>query len=140
MGLFGDLDIESAADDPFAVPDNTYYCYVTDMVAKAAQSGKNGLNIEYTVNVGEHKGKKIREWKRIPDGAESDDDKNAMSYIKSRMLDLGVPAERINSVTKDDVVGTYVAVTVKTKGEYQNVNKVVIKPEGETPEATSVFG
>ena len=132
MGIFGDLDVESAADDPFSVPDNTYYAYVTDMVAKESQSGKKGLNIEYTVSAGEHKGKKIREWKRIPEDLNSDENKQAASYIKSRMLDLGIPAERINSATKDDVTGKFVAVTIKSKGEYQNVTKVVLKDESDT--------
>lgn len=130
MSLFGDLDIASADDDPFAIPDNTYDCYLTDVkVAPTKNGDKTGMTLIYTIDDGAHKGKQIQEWRRIPDAAHpQEDDERAKSYLKSRMLSLGVPENRINSVTADDLIGAHVHVTVKNSNGYTNVRKVALVP------------
>lgn len=134
MSMFGDLDIESAADDPFAVPDNTYRAFVTDVEVKPTKDGsKTGMTIIYKISEGEHEGKQIREWKNIPQPVDpknpSDDDKRAMSFLKQRLLDLGVPADRINQVTPDDLIAKEVTVSVKNNDGYVNVRKVTLVQE-----------
>jgi len=53
-----------------------------------------------------------------------------MSFIKQSMLSLEVPADKINEVKPDDVIGTKVVVAVKNKGGYTNVRSVqVVAPE-----------
>ena len=135
--IFGDLDIASAADNPFEVPDNTYDCFLTDAVVRKSKDGtKKGLALTYRVASGDHEGKNISEWKTIPEPEDpanpSAEDKQAMSWLKQRMLSLGVPEARMNSVQPSDLVGTHVYVTVKNKDGYTNVRNVTLF-EDETP-------
>ena len=130
MSLFGDLDIESAEDDPFAIPDNTYDCFLTDVKVGPTKAGdKQGMTLEFTIAEGDHQDKRIQEWKRIPDPAKPlEDDERAKSFLKARMLDLGIPAERVNSVTADDLLGIHCFVSVKNNNGYTNVRKVTLAP------------
>jgi hypothetical protein len=48
----------------------------------------------------------------------------SMSFLKQRLLDLGVPSERINEVKPDDLIGSKVIVAVKNKNGYTNVVKL----------------
>jgi len=134
-GMFGDLDLEQAQDDPFAVPDNSYICYLTDLKSGPTKAGdKVGLTLEFTIDEGEHKGKTVTEWKQIPKPADpknpSPEDLKAMSFIKQRMLSLGVPRDRINTTNPSDLIGTKVVISVKNKGGYTNVKDVtVVDPE-----------
>ncbi len=137
MGLFGELDVQSAADDPFKVPANVYEATVTDVEVKPTQdNSKVGMTIIYTVTAdsaeGEHVGKTVREWKQIPQPADpkklSADDKRAMSFLKSRLLDLGIPENRINTVEPGDLIGKDVTIQVKEgKNDFMNVAKVTLK-------------
>ena len=44
QSIWGDLDVESAADDPFAVPNNTYRAILTDAKVGPTKAGdKVGL-------------------------------------------------------------------------------------------------
>lgn len=130
-GMFGDLDFENAQDDPFAVPDNSYISYLTDVKVGPTKNGdKVGMTLEYTIDEGPHAGKKISEWKQIPQPADpknpSDDDMRSMSFIKQRMISLGVPADKINTTNPDDLIGTKCVVAVKNKGGYTNVRQVTV--------------
>jgi hypothetical protein len=130
--IFGDLDIASAADDPFAVTDGTYYATLTKCSKEESSRGSKGLTFEYTIHDAEDEqmdGRKISEWKTIPEA----DDENAalhMSFIKQRLKSLGVPESEMNTVKPDELIGLEVIVTVATKKskkddqEYQNVTKM----------------
>lgn len=128
MSLFGDLDIASAEDNPFDIPDNTYETYLTDVEVKRSKAGNLGLALGYKIASGAHEGKSISEWKNIPEPEDpanpSPKDLQAMSFLKSRLIDLGVPEERINSLEPKDLIGTHVYVTTKKNGEYTNVRSV----------------
>lgn len=128
MGLFGDLDVASAEDNPWAVPANTYEADVFEVEVKKDRNEKPGLMIVYKISSGDHKGKTVSEWKVIPQPADpknpTADEKKATSYLKQRLASLGVPESRMNSVDTNDLLGTPVVVTVKVNGEYTNVSKV----------------
>jgi hypothetical protein len=137
MGIFGELDVASAADDPFKVPANVYEASVTDVTVGPTKDGsKVGMTLIYTITEdsadGEHVGKTVREWKEIPQPANpkvlSADDKKAMSWLKARLLSLGVPENRVNTVEPSDLIGKDVTIVVKEgKGDFMNVNKVTLK-------------
>lgn len=136
MSIFGDLDIASAADDPFEVPPNVYNAVVSDVkVGPTKDQSKVGMTIVFTIESDdEHSGKSVREWKHIPQPADpknpSGEDKRAMSFLKSRLVDLGIPAERVNSVTPEDLIGKEVTIDVrKGKGDFTNVNKVTLRQD-----------
>src|SRR6476469_8152494 len=100
MSLFGELDVASAEDDPFSVPAGMYESYLTSVKVGPTKAGdKVGMSLEYTINGGDHAGKKVTEWKEIPRPSDpknpSAEDKRAMSFLKQRMLNLGIPEARI---------------------------------------------
>lgn len=140
MSIFGELDVESANDDPFQIPDNTYRATVTDAKVGPTNNGdKVGLTIVYTINSDdEHDGKSVSEWKHIPTPNDpknlTPEESKAASFLKQRMLSLGIPAERINSVTPDDLKAREVYITTKTTTSndriYTNVRKVVVIEDG----------
>lgn len=125
MGLFGDLDVSSAEDDPWSVPSNTYEATVYEVEVKDTQAGdKTGLNIVYKISSGDHAGKTVREWKLIPKGSVTPEDKKAASFLKMRLSSLGVPESRMNSIDVNDLQGLDVIINVKVNGDYTNVTKV----------------
>jgi hypothetical protein len=130
--IFGDLDIESAADDPFKVPPSVYNCIVEKVeVGPTKDKSKVGMTIIYKITEGDEAGKSVREWKQIPTPADpknlSPDDKRAMSFLKARMLDLGIPETKINSVKPEDLIAKEVTITVKDgKNDFTNVTKVTL--------------
>lgn len=127
MGIFGDLDLASASDDPFSVDDGTYEAVVTKAeVRKNKNETDNFLVLEYTIeDDGNMSGRKVSEWKKIPKQDAEDFDR-AASFLKQRLLSIGIPNERINTFEPDDALGASVVITVKTKDGYANVNKVAL--------------
>lgn len=133
MGLFGDLDIQSAADNPFAVPANTYECTVTGVkVGPTKDESKVGMTLTYTIQSGEYEGDDITEWKEIPQPADphnlTPQERKSNSWLKQRLLSLGVPEDRVNDVEEDDLVGVDCVVTVaEGKNGYMNVTRVEVR-------------
>jgi len=137
MGIFGDLDVQAAADDPFAVDDGTYTGTVTKSeVKKNKDETKTFLVLEYTIeDDGPMGGRKASEWKNIPETGDENADRSA-SFLKQRLLSLGVPPDRINSFEPEDALGVEVVFTVKNKDGYTNVSRVVLA-DGANAEAES---
>lgn len=131
MSLFGDLDIQSAADDPFKVDNGTYPFTITKVKSGPTSKGdKLGLTLEYTITDEDSpmNGRKVSEWKHIP---QPDDPQNptaeearAASFLKLRLADLGVPENQMNSLEIEDLLGLEGVMVVKNNGEYTNVTKV----------------
>lgn len=135
MGLFGDLDIAAAADNPFAVDPGTYPATVSDVVVKESKDKtKTGLNFTYTITgEGPMVGRNVSEWKTLPTPANpknpTAEEAQALSFLKMRLASLGIPEARMNSIVPEDLVGIDVVITVKQKDEYTNVTKVVLADE-----------
>jgi hypothetical protein len=141
MGLFGDLDVASANDDPFAIPDNTYRAYVfgvkTGMSKGNPEKGtlpKNGITFTYKIADGPHEGKQVNEWKHLPEADENltpEELERAKSYLKQRLITFGVPSDRQNDVEADDLIGTEVFITVQTnENGFVGVKSVKLAPVG----------
>jgi hypothetical protein len=131
MGLFDELDIASAADNPWVVPDNTYACVVSDLVVKENSKGNMGMIFTFKIREGDHAGFEITEYKRLPSSRDkepmSEAEKNkAMSYIKMRLDSLGIPESRMNSVEKADLVGIECYVRTQVKDDFVNVKSVTL--------------
>lgn len=141
MGLFGDLDIASAADDPFAVDDGTYIALVQACsVQHSEKKDIDGLTFEYLItddddNPEKMHGRKVSEWLTIPEtdasGQYRDSDKGPKfaSFIKRRLASLGVPEDEMNTVSPEDLVDLTVVMTLKTKGDYQNIVKMTLRED-----------
>lgn len=141
MGLFGDLDVQSAADNPFDIPDGTYVCIINDVKVGPTKPKdgvtKIGMTLNYRIDEGEKEDSNISEWKHVPapedlESSNSDIKKAAersMSFLKSRMIDLGIPADRINDLEPEDLLGIRCSVTVAKNGQYTNVKRVALIEE-----------
>lgn len=143
MGLFDELDIASAADNPWTIPDNTYPCVVSDLEVKDDKNGNKGMIFKYKVREGEHAGFELSEYKRLPSSSDKtplDDAEKAkaMSYIKLRLASLGIPEARMNSVEKSDLVGLDCYVSTQIKGEFINVRQVTTENPGGVSATTGV--
>lgn len=145
MGLFGDLDVAAAEDNPWAVPANTYEATVFTVEVKADKNGNQGMILVYKIASGDHEGKTVSEWKTIPTPADpkhpTAEEMKAASYLKMRLTSLGVPETRINSVEIGDLEGIPVTITVTVNGEYTNVKRVEVRDDTAiAPQDFSGFG
>lgn len=141
MGIFGDLDVEAAADDPFAIEDGTYNATITECSVKDNKDKtKKGLTFKYQItDDGKMHGRKAQEWKNIPSSDDPQDVKDRdASYLKQRLLSIGIPADRINTFEPEDALGTDVVITVKNKDGFANVNRVIL-PESDSSDAGTSF-
>lgn len=151
-GLFGDLDIASAKENPFFKPDGAYHCSLTSAEIKIAKSGSKGFALEYTIQSGDKKNKKIQEWKSIPMpwnlkgyeseaamnvGGPSDDEINGdgkikeraereMSFLKRRLKDFGIPVEEMNSVDREYLLNKVpdLEITIKNSGDNERITGI----------------
>lgn len=141
MSLFGELDLENAADDPFAIPPGTYHATLTKVSQENPKdpAKRPGFVFEYTITnededpeVEAASGLNISEWKTIPvPGDDSPEAKRNRAFIKQRLLSLGVAPDDLDTVGADDLVGTDVVLTVKKNGEYTNVTQVKLPVDDE---------
>ena len=120
MGLFDELDVASAADNPWVIPDNTYPAIVSDIEVKANKAGNMAMIFHYKVTEGEHADFEVTEYKRMPSKKDADpmgtaEAAKATSYIKQRLASLGIPESRMNSVDKDDLVGIECYVSTRRR-------------------------
>lgn len=118
--LFGDLDIASASDNPYGVPDDTYKCVVADLKIALNSKGNRGMTLTFKVTEGDYKGQEITDYKRLPSSVDKEPltgkkREDALSYIKLRLRDLGIPDSQMNSLKREDLVGTECYVSTITK-------------------------
>lgn len=143
MSLFGDVAFDKAVDDPNAIPDATYKCFLYDFkVGPTASGDKVGATFVYRIAEGQYEGRDIREWKQVPQksaDAYDENDVKQVSYLKQRLANLGVPDERMNTVTPDDLIGKRVWVTVKNRNGYVNAQRVTLD-DGTTAESLGSVG
>ena len=145
MGLFGDLDVSSAEDNPWMVPANTYEADLYEVEVKPNKLGtKTNLVLTYKIASGDHMGKTVTEYKQVPNPADPNnptpEEKKAASYIKQRLSTLGVPESRMNTVEVNDLVGTPVTIKVTVDGEYTNVARVELRGENAAIETQEFKG
>lgn len=129
MGLFGDLDVQQFDDNPWAIPDDKYEAVVTKSEVGETKAGdKVGWTLTYTIESGRCSGQSVTEWKRVPQRDKPmEDDHRAGSFLKERLLSLGIPENRLNEVTPDEILGRKVYITTRQRGENVNVQKVEVR-------------
>lgn len=145
MSLFGELDVASANENPYYKEDGPYTCQLTGAELKTARNGSKGLALKYTILEGEKKGLSINEWKPVPmpwnlNGYETqEDEKNtanydaeiaanasrSLSYLKARLVEFGIPAEKMNDLEPKDLLELpHMIVTIRNKNDRENVTGV----------------
>lgn len=141
MGLFDELDIAGAADNPWVIPDNTYPAVVTDLEVKPDKNENMAMIFHYKITDGEHTGFEITEYKRLPSSRDKTPRTEAekakdMSYIKQRLASLDIPESRMNDVTKEDIVGIECYVSTRVRNDFVGVRSVTTK----APESAASSG
>lgn len=139
MSLFGELDLEDAPDDPNMIPDDSYKAFLTDVKKGPTQKDPNkfGVTFKYRISEGAYEGREVTEWK----SANKTDDERTKGYLKQRLLNLGVPEDRLGTVDADDLIGKEVRITTKKRGEYTNVVRVALESlDSGVAGDTSAFG
>lgn len=142
MSIFGDIDISSANDNPFFKPDGKYVCKVTKAEVRYSQQNNKGMPIEYTIQEGEKQGKKINEWKTIPevwhvmgykteeewkeevnysDKIKEDAARN-LSFLKQRFKQFGFSPEEMNDIKAEDILNLpLLEVEIKNQGGQERI-------------------
>lgn len=142
MSIFGDIDISSANDNPFFKPDGKYVCKVTKAEVRYSQKDNKGMPIEYTIQEGEKQGKKINEWKTIPEvwhvmGYKTEEDWKSevnysdkvkedaarnLSFLKQRFKQFGFSPEEMNDIKPEDILSLpLLEVEIKNQGGQERI-------------------
>jgi len=124
VGIFGDLDMESASSSAWP-SDDTYSCVLTDATVGPSKKTEDKPKAEqdifwvltYTVQEGNWAGFEITERKRILIPADPEnptpDEKRSIAYNRKRLESLGIPESRMNDVTNEDLIGIECAVKIR---------------------------
>lgn len=131
MSLFqeaglGNLTPDEIPESSYAkAEDGVYEGTVTDVYVREGTTNKpdqKWINVEYTFDDGHQE----LEWFGLPSDPANPSEKELqkLGFYSRRLGDLGVPKNEINTVTADDLIGKRVAVTLRTKGGYQNISRV----------------
>lgn len=139
MSIFGDLDMDKVAADPWSVEDGTYEMTVEECTAGPTNKGdKRGILWKWNVDASENPqmvGRKFTEWLEIPTPADPNnltaEEQQKASRVKARMLSLGVPEARINTVSTGEMTGVSaivrIATTSKNGTDFQNIRDIKLK-------------
>lgn len=143
--LGADFDWEEVETPEYVnVPPGLYEAQVVDIAPYEGNNGKTSLTFDYLItddpeHDGQFVGKTVRELKNY-DKSNPDSKKNGLSWIKLRLVSLGMPVDYKGGFPEKDMfVGKDVVLTLKQDktGQYVNVAKVELL-ESE-PESAVVY-
>lgn len=121
--LFADLSLDDPdiPDDPNLIPDNTYEAFVYEVKPHTAQSGDPGVKFIYKISQdGPYKGRTVQEWKSLGKGKTGDEALKAKSYIKERLVSIGVAVD----AKPEDIVGSKINLSVRNKDGFPGVGRI----------------
>jgi hypothetical protein len=149
MGFFSDLNtdfISDAEEVGFSDPDNGLYQY--EVIGGELQRGTKkdpnalGFIIKYSLTNDSVTDKKYSEYFGVPQPSDprnpTDREKQQASFLKARLVSLGVAPDKINSMDADDLIGAEGTLRIITnKGGYKQVRDLKLKgnsaPQAATP-------
>lgn len=131
-GFLNDLGLENVEADPNYINDGTYPAFVfsSEIKTKKDQSKAWVLTYKIAPDSPKHAGQQQQEWFDLAPKGENAEIKK--SFLKRRVLSLGVPEAKIDSINPADVVGIKVAMSIVHRNGYQNVGNVTVD-DGVTP-------
>jgi hypothetical protein len=131
-GFLNDLGLDNVEADPNYISDGTYPAFVfsADVRTKKDKSKSWVLTYKIAPESPKHAGQQQQEWFDLEPKGENAEMKK--SFLKRRVLSLGVPEDKINSLQPNDVVGIKVAMSIVHRNGYQNVGTVTVD-DGVTP-------
>lgn len=109
MGLFGEVDAQEVADNPFYVAPDTYKCILSEASLNTSQDGeREGLTFKWVIDDedSDYYQNSISEWltlHRDKSAAElTADDKKDNARIKQRLTQMGLSELEMNVLLDDD--------------------------------------
>lgn len=124
-GFLNDLDLGNVEADPNHIADGKYVAHVYKSEVRDTKKGKQWV-LTYKIDAGspKHAGQQQQEWFALsPTG---DNVELKKSFLKRRVLSLGVPESKINSVNPGDVQGLKVVIEIVHRNGYQNIASVAL--------------
>lgn len=133
-GFLNELGVDWNAVDVNNEPGNgTHHCLLTKSEIRTKKDNTKSWVFTYRVTEGPDEGKTKQDWRPLPVTANGKfvDDKSAnyARFLKQRLLQLGVPEDRVGSVTPADLQGIDCYITIATKDGYKNITNVVLASE-----------
>ncbi len=125
MSIFGDLDVDEISDNPFEIPDNTYFvtCVKSEFGEK---DGTRSFRLGYKIEMAEsdYHGLPISDWFSPINGeTESASDltpaqKQKLSHLKKRLREgFDVSAEKMATLNPSELLGRNLYVTTRTSSD-----------------------
>lgn len=149
MGLFGDIDANDVADDPFFVPAGTYESVLTDASLYTPDGEETPTAIFFTWTIDDedaedYNGNSVSDRCAVFPEITSDEVtpkiRKAFSFTKSRLKEMGLDEDDMNGLLDNDgekleeYVGLEATIQVRnstdkndSEKKYSNIQKVVIK-------------
>jgi hypothetical protein len=132
--FFANRDVDDIADDPNALPNNTYTMRIIGAkIGPTRDKSKTGITFRYQICEGPWSTFfALTDWVRVPDANTKEDEiERILSYIKNRLLAFGYSVEEIAKfgpkMVEDCVNRTFYGTTSSRKGTDNNVNIRVVK-------------
>lgn len=160
-GIFGDLDLESASDNPFGLPNDKYEFLLTGCEYGPTNKTKDlpntdpekrfGITWTFTVtNDCTYKGQTFKDWIEVPQTltkdqiAELTQDQRTWrernrALLKRRLVGLGVPLDRMSKVQPSDLIGTESVGELRTSKRGQQI-MYSLSPHQPSDEEQDNFG
>lgn len=127
MGMFHNLDIANAADDPGSIPSDWYDLIVTEVKVdqeskKEENKGKKYCVFVVAIDGGKYSGRELQDWKWVPEPEDdSPEAEDARAYIKQRLTQFGIPLSQMDDVEPKDLVGIELTGELVKNGQYTNI-------------------
>jgi hypothetical protein len=131
-GFLNDIGLDSVEADPNYIPDGMYKATIVKSEIQGKKSGDgNNWIITYAIQEGAQASKQQSEWFDLnPSG---DNEALKKSFLKKRVVGLGVPESKINEVDPTYFIGQKCVVSIKHKNGYQNVSDVRLADASSEP-------
>jgi hypothetical protein len=133
-GILADLGL---ADVPDGLPEAQYLGNVFNCKVQPYKDVAKGRALIFTYKVNDPDnpmhGETVDEWHSI----NSFDTPTKKRFLKARLLSLGIPENRMNQFSPQDVIGLAVFFTVKKNGQYTNVTDVRLIEGGDVKSAAT---
>lgn len=136
-GFLNDLNLDDVNPDPNYIADGLYRAFVYGSEVKTKQStGTKSWVLTYKVAPDQkHAGQVQQEWFDLDPKGENAELKR--SFLKKRVLSLGVPESKIGEIQPSDLVGIEVSMKIVHRNSYQNVGEITLAGSGATPAASA---
>jgi len=133
-GFLNDLGLDNVEADPNYISDGPHpgFVYDSKVVTKKDSTKSWVITFKVAPEDESYAGKTQDEWYSLSvmkDGSLAAPSADQKSWLKKRVLSLGVPESKVNTFDPKDVIGTSVFFNIRHRNGYQNVGEVTLRDE-----------